>query len=522
MDIVWLSVKQDTPARGYWDQRLLEDFFQDAKHHVTVDGLDGAVVVIPVPYQKHLVREINAELAKLKWCVVILTSDEENLFPIDALAHPNMRIFSQYYNSKYKSDIHWLPIGAAHSFNGEFPHKDKDFAFAGQVTHQAREDFVAELRKRDDGVLIETQGFAQGLEPEDYFKLLSSAKVAPAPRGNVSPDTFRTWEAIEAGAVPIATGKEWHEETFGGVPFPIIENYEQVNGYINDSIRFYPMFNNQIQAWWIMAKRRIKKSIEQAVIDLSGTHLYPTPVSVLVPCSPVKSHPDTRIIDETIKSIVHHQPKAEIFVMFDGVREEQEDRRDDYEEFKRRFLWKCFHDPDYRNIIPLIFNEHSHQVKMSREALQYVDTDYVLFVEQDTPLCIDREIDWYKCYHKLQVGEANMIRFHFEASIPEPHKHMMIGEPEGGFLKTSQWSSRPHLITKAYFERILTDYFTPEAICFVEDKMHGVVSNAYTNNGLNGWFQHRVYIYFPEGDIKRSYHIDGREGAPKWDDKQIW
>lgn len=523
MNIIWLSVKEGTPARGYWDQRLLEEFFEKETHwvcdyeHLThfvpTPNTDNPIIVIPGAYQADCVSEINDFIGHYEKCTIIITSDEENNFPIDELSHENMRVFADYYNPKYTSEIHWLPIGPANVFNISLQKKDKDFAFAGQVTHPARENYIRELRGRTDGVMIETQGFAQGIEPEDYYKFLASAKVVPSPAGNVSPDAFRTYEAISAGAVPIPTNSEWHNAVFGSVPFPVIDEYEQINGYLDAAIEQFPVLNNDVQMWWLQQKRKMKHDLIPP--NSEG-------ITVMIPSSPIKSHPNPEIIDETIKSIRTHLPDAEIIVTFDGVREEQEDRREAYEGFKRQFLWECFHNPDYKNILPISFKEHLHQVKMAREALKFVKTDIVLYCEQDTPLTPDIPIEWQKCLDFIRSGEANMIRFHFEAFIPEPHKHMMIGEVENGFLRTAQWSQRPHLISKAYFTRIIDSYFSLDAVCFLEDKMHGIVWEDYKIDGKMGWLQHRIWIYHPEENIKRSYHTDGRAGELKWDNTQTW
>lgn len=525
MNVIWLSAKEGTPARGYWDQRLLEELLKDEKHIVwdyTDDGyhkynlypdIKNPIVIIPCAYQAEYLDEINSFINSYDKCTVIITSDEENNFPIDKLKHPNMRVFANYYNPKYESEITWLPIGPANVFKNPLSYKTKNFTFIGQVTHPAREKYIAELRRRDDGLLIETKGFAQGKSPEDYFTLLAEAKVVPSPAGNISPDAFRTYEAICAGAVPIPTGPKWHDATFGKVPFPVIDNFEQVNGYIDDAVSNYPTLNNKVQAWWLEYKRKIKNMI------LGGGE---SPVTVMIPCSPIKSHPSIEIIDHTIKTIRHHLPDAEIIVTFDGVREEQKESINNYEEFKRRFLWECYNNPLYKNILPLIFEEHMHQVKLARAALDYVNSDKVLYIEQDAPLTPDVGIEWQKCFDFIDSGDANVIRFHFEATIPDAHKHLMIGKVEDGFLKTFQWSQRPHLISVPYFERILQTNFSPDAICFIEDKMHGIIQDDVKRHGLAGWNQHRIWIYHPEGNIKRSYHLDGRAGAEKWDGSQKW
>jgi hypothetical protein len=51
---------------------------------------------------------------------------------------------------------------------------------------------------------------------------------------------------------------------------------------------------------------------------------------------------------------------------------------------------------------------------------------------------------------------------------------------------------------------------------FIEDKFHGVVQD-------DGWDKHKLWIYHPEGSIKRSYHLDGRAGTRKFtSDDDAW
>jgi hypothetical protein len=252
-------------------------------------------------------------------------------------------------------------------------------------------------------------------------------------------------------------------------------------------------------------------------------------LTVVVPVSPIPSHPDTSILDETLGSIRFHHPAAEILLTFDGVRSEQEHCRDAYEEFIRRALWRA--DKHYGAVCPFIFEEHRHQSGMLKAVIDEVRTPLLMYIEADTPLVIDEPIDWDGITWFLTSGQGDLVRFHHEAAIPVEHLHMMHGHVSAtvsgsaavSLTKTSQWSQRPHVATAAYYRRILDSYFSEKARCFIEDRMHGVVDNTFRRDGLLGWQQHRLHIYAPEGNnIKRSYTTDGRAGEPKYDESQIW
>jgi hypothetical protein len=234
-------------------------------------------------------------------------------------------------------------------------------------------------------------------------------------------------------------------------------------------------------------------------------------ITIVVVTSILPSHPDTLILDETIASVRSHFPENEIILQIDGLREERLERKDAYDEFKSRVLWKCLHQ--WKNVLPIIFDEHSHQTNMMKETIGLIQTAAIVYVEGDAPLTPDIEIDWQKCLDMLEYEKANTIRFHFEASIPVEHEHLMFGI-EDGFMKTIQWSQRPHLsLTKYYREVVLP---ACDDRTFIEDKFHGVVQD-------DGWDKHKLWIYHPEGSIKRSYHLDGRAGTRKFtQDDDVW
>lgn len=243
-------------------------------------------------------------------------------------------------------------------------------------------------------------------------------------------------------------------------------------------------------------------------------------ITVVIPVSPIKSHPETTILAETVESVRHWLPTSEILLTFDGVRKEQNSRRKDYEEFIRRALeladWK------WRNVVPFIFDRHEHQTGMLRSVIDEIRTPLLMYVEQDTPLVTDEPIDWELITDLIEDGTSNLVRLYHEAILQPEHAHLMHGYEGGHFVRTSQWSQRPHVASVAYYRRILNAHFTPDAKCFLEDKLHSVLDESYRVDGLAGWLQHRVHIYNPGENMKRSVHIDGRAGEPKYDASQVF
>lgn len=235
-------------------------------------------------------------------------------------------------------------------------------------------------------------------------------------------------------------------------------------------------------------------------------------ITVLIPVSPIPSHPSTEVIDEVIASVRERLPDSEIIITFDGLPAWFMQHKEAYDKFTEALLWKINQDA---NATPLLFDKHMHQSGMMREALKLVRTPVILFLEQDTPLHNDIPFD--KLVEPITTGYINLLRFHFEAQIHPEHKHLMLdqtpidilGQP---FLRTRQWSQRPHLASTKYYKDICEKYWDTEPR-FIEHIMYGLVAE-----GGDNYDEHRVHIYAPEGTLVRSKHIDGRRlGAENYD-----
>lgn len=558
--VVWVSYRQPSIInRFYWDQGLLERILDRRawrpvnalgfEHHNGFDTLPddaGAIVVLPAQHH-HLPEEVdqlNADLARLPWVLLILTGDECSLFPWSKVEHPRMRMWVMTPRASLHAT---MPEGTTYIGEGcddDVPdilatigqRERHGWFFAGQVTHERRTSLAAGLRRmpRDSGRLVETPGFTKGLPRDEYLVAMAQSKVVPSPSGPCTPDSFRLYEALEAGCIPLADAIHpggqpgFWEFVYGPVPFPVVDDWRSVRDDIDDALARWPALANRCSAWWQAEKRRLAYQLDDDVRDLANEYeparWLTDRLTFIVSASPIPSHPSSATLNETLDSIIDAMPPGEdceVIVCFDGVRAEQENRRADYEAHLHDALWAINHRRP--NVVPLVFDEHLHQAEMTRRALAMVRTPHVCFVEHDTPLV--GSIPWEDMADVLDSGAADVIRLHHEANVLEPHRYLMADEtPQnlgsiGGsvpLLRTAQWSQRPHVARADWYRWMLGEYFGPSARTFIEDRLYGEIATPWVE-----WKEWgavcKLWLYAPAGDMKRSTHLDGRGSDPKFE-----
>jgi hypothetical protein len=256
-------------ANDKWDYGLLKEVFD--KYEIEqikitlIPQTERAFVVVPGAQNLGYEDNVNKEIQNISRLVLFITGDEEGKFDIDKISHPNAEIWIQYPYAKHNS-LNKLPIGVPQHLKKlvpEYPSKPYDLYFSGQITHPRRQQIAKVLPTLPNTLFTLTEGFAQGGEPVEYYKALASAKIAPAPSGAATMDTFRFFEAIEMLCLPIADGIdskgnfiEFYKDLFGyEIPVKVTYNWSNLPKLVTELLHQYPQNMHTVVCWWIKYKR---------------------------------------------------------------------------------------------------------------------------------------------------------------------------------------------------------------------------------------------------------------------------
>jgi len=448
-----------------WDQSTVAEILDgtglDAWYGEDSPPYGDIICVVPGRFHADDSERIRHELQFYDRVVLIVTSDEESLFPWWEITHPLIKRFVMTPNPEHIAahgtvNDTWLGEGVPQRTADALARAEYqedpavDWFFSGQITHPEREWMQTATRAEHmpPGEFHGTAGFTQGFEADEYAQRLSNAKVALAPGGPATPDSFRLYEALQAVTFPIAGARTpgyrsslYWSLVHPDAPFATIHDWANLPGYTRDALEQWPQNAARCGAWWLGHKRKTCQLIKEHLSLPDDEN-----ITVVIPTSVIPSHPSSHVIEETVASIRANLPHAEILILCDGVRDEQAAKQDRYDHYLRRLVWLCANR--WNNVTPMIMRDHQHQGNLMRRALACITTPLVLFVEHDTPLYTpdEGEIPWASMINMIECGEADVIRLLHEADVLPDYERFMLG-PETSpcsdgrlYRKTMQWS----------------------------------------------------------------------------------
>ncbi len=165
--------------------------------------------------------------------VVISTSRETHDVPGEFFREDVFAIFQHYFMLDEWGDPMHNPLAYPMPLGPFMESKDKivkplserkyDFSFVGQIPDTGTRDcfkrhldqLVNESGDKFKYFIKYTDGFGNGLPSEEYIDILSESRVSLCPRGAHSYETFRFFESIMMGAIPLVEQlpRLWYYET---------------------------------------------------------------------------------------------------------------------------------------------------------------------------------------------------------------------------------------------------------------------------------------------------------------------
>lgn len=265
-DVVWLSHVPSERAEDKWDAEFVKEMTRPFASMVSnsIQIWDKpSVIVLPagVHADAQHVGKVREELSHLERVVLVLTADEQCLFPVHQVKHAGVRVWRQTPRSSKDGDRFF---GYCLPPDTELVHhvadRSIDVVFVGQVTHERRQQcFDAAHSLGVKKLVLGTGGFTQGFPRSVYLKYLAESRIALCPAGAATPDTFRVYEALEAGCVPVVDALRPDTRSTGywrlvygeDCPLPRVTRWdEELGSVVRKVLRDWDAWQLLVAAWW--------------------------------------------------------------------------------------------------------------------------------------------------------------------------------------------------------------------------------------------------------------------------------
>jgi hypothetical protein len=174
---------------------------------------------------------------------------------------------SKYFNNE---KVMCIPIGYKSGvLNKEKSNRKYRWAFTGTPHKSSRHDLLYQFSNIEPFFCHKTQKFDKNIISVDEMNdVLSSTDFIPCPNGFFHPETYRVYEALECGCIPIVENAyKYYDRLFPGNPFLKIDKWLDakpiVQGWNNEQIE---KKRTECKIWWKEKKNSIQDFIKSKII----------------------------------------------------------------------------------------------------------------------------------------------------------------------------------------------------------------------------------------------------------------
>jgi len=215
-------------------------------------------------------------------------SDE---FGNDSIEIYGSKAVKQVYRNYWRPDLNVygqkvmvLPLGYANDrcatqpSTPSFNDRKQVWSFAGSLDRPGRREGLAALRVLEphEEKTKNIWSPSEGLSAKEYNEILRDTKFVPCFRGSCALESFRFYEALEHGAIPLyVSGESAHGSKdeyyglFGGMhPFLALPSWDVATKMLPSLLAKPEVMEKhraQIQEWWQAKKKSLKAQIQQTL-----------------------------------------------------------------------------------------------------------------------------------------------------------------------------------------------------------------------------------------------------------------
>lgn len=224
-------------------------------------------------------------------------------------------------------------------------------------------------------------------------------------------------------------------------------------------------------------------------------------LTIIITTNFIPSHPKIKLIQETIESLqlINMPHDTEIILAHDY---------DNHINYIKYFEKLNEYIKSYSNIKIIKRKDHGHLTGNIRNALQYVNSKYILVIQHDLPFI--KMFDIQKVIHDMEENDnIKYVRFNKRKNIKEGFDALnnlfglQVKQENYTYTRTPAWSDNNHLCLTGYYIDIVMKECQDG--CPMEKILHGKNKNEEMHN------KYGTYLFGELNHPQVIKHTDGRK-----------
>ena len=186
------------------------------------------------------------------------------------------QVFRTFYLNSFSKikNLTCIPIGYKKgpiTSNIEINDRKYHWNFLGTIHGASRYDLIFQNKNIEPNYVNITKKFGgqNSLSATEYYKIMANTKFALVSHGYFHPETYRLYEALESGCIPIIENPHNFFDSFlPNNPIIKIKLWKEANNIINelnnDKVKILNI-SKSIKKWWHEYKLSIRKKIKEKI-----------------------------------------------------------------------------------------------------------------------------------------------------------------------------------------------------------------------------------------------------------------
>ena len=280
LNLIWTQPPESLSETD-WIRWLLRDF--EISEHISpsLDLFKENSIYI-LSSNRHPLVDLPSQFLEGIGCIrrkgLLHLSDESHSGGYEVYANFDF-VLKNYYSAIFKNPgIKILPLGPTNntmnrSSNRSVSERRFVWSFAGAKTAPRMEMYrnLRTIESHKCYFFDSRKNQKPALDKEEFLALLSETVFSPCPMGNVVLETFRVYESLEMGCIPIVERRRWmpyYDLVMPGHPLPTFaswrEAYRFVEALRKDKLRLVE-YQRTVVNWWQEYKVQLQNDVEAFV-----------------------------------------------------------------------------------------------------------------------------------------------------------------------------------------------------------------------------------------------------------------